>query len=73
MKIYYCDMHKLKSESICNIETVDNGFLFFTENNSVIIHSGWLHCNSLFGFHFLYHLSESQRNKVMKYLIGRVD
>jgi hypothetical protein len=73
MKIYYCGMQKIKSVSICNIETVDDGFLFFTKNNSIKIHSDWLHYNTLFGLRFLYPLSKSQRNKVMKYLRGRVD
>jgi hypothetical protein len=68
MKIYYCGMRKLKSSSIHYIETINEGVWFFTENGYVTIHSSWLHYNNPFCFRFLYPLSESQRNKVMKYL-----
>ena len=68
MKIYYCGMHKIKPASICKIKTVDDEVLFFTNNYSVKVQSSWLHCNTIWGFRFLYPLSESQRNKVMKYL-----
>lgn len=67
MKVYCCGICKIQSVSICKIESIDDGVLFFTKNNFIQIHSGWLHYKAPFGVRFLYPLSESQRNKVMKY------